>query len=149
MTKEISKYQNLDQIGGQFMNARNKLKKTESEISQILENKLKPEKEDLEKAIKKYNEKAKKVLESKDVKNLQDKYKKYSNDAKNNLIKAQNEFIKITDEIKSKDWSNEKKDKKIKELYDYILDKLYSKDDIENFKKVMTSIVVIEGPDKN
>ena len=149
MSKEISKYQNLDQIGGQFMNARNKLKKTESEISQILENKLKPEKEDLEKAIKKYNEKAKKVLESKDVKNLQDKYKKYSNDAKNNLIKAQNEFIKITDEIKSKDWSNEKKDKKIKELYDYILDKLYSKDDIENFKKVMTSIVVIEGPDKN
>ena len=72
MSKEISKYQNLDQIGGQFMNARNKLKKTESEISQILENKLKPEKEDLEKAIKKYNEKAKKVLESKDVKNFID-----------------------------------------------------------------------------
>lgn len=149
MSKEISKYQNLDQIGGQFMNARNKLKKTESEISQILENKLKSEKDELEKAIKKYNEKAKKVLESKDVKNLQDKYKKYSNDAKNNLIKAQNEFIKITDEIKSKDWPNEKKDKKIKELYDYILDKLYSKDDIENFKKIMTSIVVIESPDKN
>ena len=149
MTKEISKYQNLDQIGGQFMNARNKLKKTELEINEILENKLKPEKEVLEKAIKNYNEKAKKVLESKDVKNLQDKYKKHSNDAKNNLIKAQNEFIKITDEIKSKDWSNEKKDKKIKELYDYILDKLYSKDDIENFKKIMTSMVVIEGPDKN
>ena len=27
MPKEISKYQNLDQIGGSFMNARNKLKK--------------------------------------------------------------------------------------------------------------------------
>merc|ERR1712004_462370 len=89
MSKEISKYQNLDQIGGQFMNARNKLKKTESEISQILEKNLKSEKDNLENAIKKYNEKAKKVLESKDVKNLQDKYKKHSNDAKNNLIKAQ------------------------------------------------------------
>ena len=149
MSKEISKYQNLDQIGGQFMNARNKLKETESEISQILEKKLKPEKDNLEDAIKKYNEKAKKVLESKDLKNLQDKHKKHSNDAKNNLIKAQNEFVKITNEIKDKDWPKEKKDKKIKELYDYILDKLYSKDDIENFKKLMTSIVIMESPDNN
>jgi hypothetical protein len=146
MSKEISKYQNLAQIGGDFMNSRNKLKKTENKINDIMEKNLKPEKENLEKAIKQYNEKAQKIMESSDMKNLQNSYQKHAKDAQSNLIKAQKEFIKISDEINNKKWSNEKKEKKIKELYDYILNKLYTKEDMENFKKTMNSMVVIVAP---
>ena len=85
----------------------------------------------LEKAIKQYNEKAQKIMESSDMKKLQDSYQKHAKDAQSNLIKAQKEFIKISDEINNKKWSNEKKEKKIKELYDYILNKLYTKEDME------------------
>ena len=146
MSKEISKYQNLDQIGGDFMNSRNKLKKTENKINDIMEKNLKPEKENLEKAIKQYNEKAQKIMESSDMKKLQDSYQKHAKDAQSNLIKAQKEFIKISDEINNKKWSNEKKEKKIKELYDYILNKLYTKEDMENFKKTMNSMIVMVVP---
>ena len=146
MSKEISKYQNLAQIGGDFMNSRNKLKKTENKINDIMEKNLKPEKDNLEKAIKQYNEKAQKIMESSDMKNLQNSYQKHAKDAQSNLIKAQKEFIKISDEINNKKWSNEKKEKKIKELYDYILNKLYTKEDMENFKKTMNSMVVIVAP---
>jgi hypothetical protein len=146
MSKEISKYQNLDQIGGDFMNSRNKLKKTESKINDIMEENLKPEKENLEKAIKQYNEKAEKIMESSDMKKLKDSYQKHAKDTQSNLIKAQKEFIKISDEINNKKWSDEKKEKKIKELYDYILNKLYTKEDMENFHKSMNSIVVMVAP---
>ena len=146
MSKEISKYQNLAQIGGNFMNSRNKLKKTENKINDIMEKNLKPEKENLEKAIKQYNDKAQKIMESSDMKKLQDSYQKHAKNAQSNLIKAQKEFIKISDEINNKKWSNEKKEKKIKELYDYILNKLYTKEDMENFKKTMNSMVVMVVP---
>jgi len=146
MTKEISKYINLDQIGGNFLNARNKLKQTENKINNIIDENLKPEKENLEKAIKEYNNKAQKVMQSSDMKKLQNSYQKHSKDAQSNLIKAQKEFIKISDEINKKDWSNDKKERKIKELYDYVLTKLYSKEDLENFKKSMNSMIVMVVP---
>ena len=128
------------------MNSRNKLKKTESKINDIMEENLKPEKENLEKAIKQYNEKAEKIMESSDMKKLKDSYQKHAKDTQSNLIKAQKEFIKISDEINNKKWSDEKKEKKIKELYDYILNKLYTKEDMENFHKSMNSIVVMVAP---
>ena len=146
MYKKISKYQNLDQIGGDFMNSRNKLNKTQNKIYDIMEKNLKPEKENLEKAIKQYNEKTQKIMESSDMKKLQNSYQKYAKDAQSNLIKAQKEFIKISDEINNKKWSNKKKENKIKELYDYILNKLYTKEDMENFKKTMNSMVVMVVP---
>ena len=137
MSKEISKYQNLDQIGGDFMNSRNKLKKTENKINDIIEKNLKPEKENLEKAIKQYNEKAQEIMESSDMKKLKDSYQKHTKDAQSNLIKAQKEFIKISEmKLIIKNGLMKKKKKKIKELYDYILNKLYTKEDMENFQKI-------------
>ena len=109
--KEISKFVNLDKIGNEFINARNNLK-TQSKMNDIIEDKLKPEKENLEKAIKIYNDKASKVMESSEVKELQKSFQKHSKDAQNNLIKAQKEFVKLSDEIKTKTWSDEKKIKK-------------------------------------
>jgi hypothetical protein len=147
MDKQISKYHNLDQIGGNFMNARNKIKKTEVKMNDIIETNLKSEKNNLEKAIKQYNDKAQKIMESSDMKDLQNSYERHAKDAQKNLIKAQNEFIKIKDEINSKDWSQDKKNKKIKELYQYILTKLYSKQDMDDFKKNMSNMVVMIVPE--
>ena len=43
----------------------------------------------------------------------------------------------------NKDWSEEKKSQKIEELYNYVLEKLYSKEEIEKFKSMMSSIVIM------
>ena len=140
---QLSKYANFEQIGSSYMNARGGYIETEKQIGEILESKLKPEKERLDSALKAYNDKAKKVIESKEIKNLSDKAKKYSETAKSDLLKAQKEFKKICEDIDSQKWDNKKKADKKKEVFDYIISKLYSKEDIELFKKSMSNIVVI------
>ena len=63
--------------------------------------------------------------------------------AKSDLLKAQKEFKKICEDIDSQKWDNKKKADKKKEVFDYIISKLYSKEDVELFKKSMSNIVVI------
>ena len=61
-------------------------------------------------------------MESSDMKQLQNSYQKHAKDAQSNLIKAQKEFLKISEDIRNKKkWSNEKKERKVNELYEYIL----------------------------
>ena len=97
-------------------------------MNNILDEQLKPERENLEKAVKKYNDKAKKVMDSKDMQKLSKQADKYSKTAQTNLLKAQKEFLKIREDImKKEDWSDEKKNTQLQEVYQFILQKLYTK----------------------
>ena len=53
--------------------------------------------------------------------------------------------MKIKDQIDKQSWSQEK-NKKLKELSDYIVNKLYSKEEVEMFQKMMGNMVVIVPP---
>tara|TARA_A100001015_G_scaffold316993_1_gene432704 strand:+ start:119 stop:613 length:495 start_codon:yes stop_codon:yes gene_type:complete len=143
---KISQYANFDQIGGNFRSARNKYLETERKLQNVVDLSTKTEKAELEKAVKKYNDKVKNIIENSEFKKLQQEAESYSKEVSKNLIKAKDEFIKIQNEIMKQDWADEKKQKKIRELYDVILSKLYSKEDIDNFKKSMGNMVVMVMP---
>jgi len=140
---EISIHTNFGQIGGEYKQARKEYLKLEKEAQEYIDLETKEEKKELDAALKKYNEKMSKVTSSKKYKAIEEKAVDYSNEMSKNLIKAKNSFIKVRDDILKKEWSDEKKSKKIQELFDYVLGKLYTKEEVENFKKMMNSIVLI------
>ena len=144
---KVSLYANFDQIGGSFQSARNKYLETEKKIHKIVEDSTKNEKNDLEKAVKKYNEKVKGVLEQSNYKKLEQEAAGYSKEVSKNLLKAKNAFVKFQKEIMQRnDLSDDQKQKKMTELYEVILNKLYSKEDMEAFKKSMGNMVVMMMP---
>tara|TARA_B100001057_G_C22700139_1_gene891362 strand:+ start:408 stop:893 length:486 start_codon:yes stop_codon:yes gene_type:complete len=146
MDNTLSKYCNFDQIGGEFVKSRGKLVQTQEKMNSILDEQLKPERENLENAVKRYNDKAKKVMESKNMKTLSKQAETHSKSVQSNLMKAQKEFLKIREDIMKQNWSEEKKNKQIQEVYQYILQKLYTKEDMDKFKNMMNDIIVMVTP---
>ena len=145
MTKnnEISIYSNFKQIGGDYKNARNEYKKREKKAQEYLDNETKNEKKELDEALKKYNQKMSKVIKSEKFKKIENEAIEFSKEMNKNLVKAKNTFFKIRDDIYKKDWDAKKKQKKVEELYEYILNKLYSKEEINEFKKLTNIITII------
>ena len=144
---KVSVYANFDQIGGNFQSARSKYLESEEKIYKIVEKSTKKEKENLENAVKKYNEKVKDVLNREDYKKLEQEAAGYSKEASKQLIKAKDAFIKYEKEImQDNTLCDTKKQEKITKLYDVILHKLYTKEDIEGFKKSMNNVVVMMIP---
>ncbi len=140
---EISIHTNFGQIGGEYKEARKEYLKLEKQAQEYIDIETKEEKKELDAALKKYNEKMSKVTSSKKYKEIEEKAVDYSQEMSKNLIKAKNSFIKVRDDILKKEWSDEKKNKKIQELFEYVLGKLYTKEEVDNFKKMMNSIVII------
>ena len=141
---KLSLYANFDQIGGNYKNARKQYMQVETQANAILEENTKKEKLELEKAMKKYNKKVEKILKSEKFQSLENDAKKYSTEMSKNLLKARNAFNKVSQDIlKREDWDNNKKNKKIQELYEIILNKFYDKEEMEKFKTMMGNIVVM------
>lgn len=142
-TDELTIHTNFGQIGGEFKQARKEYLKLEKEVRQYIDNETKDEKKELDLALKKYNDKMQKITSSEKYKKLEEKAVDCSQEMSKNLIKAKNSFLKVKEDILKKNWSDEKKNKKIQELFEYVLTKLYSKEEVETFKRMMTSIVII------
>lgn len=140
---EINIHTNFGQIGGEYKEARKEYLKLEKQAHEYIDLETKEEKNELDAALKKYNEKMLKVTSSKKYKEIEEKAVDYSHEMSKNLLKAKNSFNKVRNDILKKEWSDEKKSKKIQELFDYVLGKLYTKEEVENFKKMMESIVMI------
>lgn len=141
---ELSLYSNFNQIGGDYKNAKKEYIKREKKTQEYLDNETKNEKNELDKAIKKYNDKMTSVVKSSKFQKIEKETEKYSNEMNKNLLKAKDTFFKIKEDIfKRKDWDTKKKNKKVQELYDYILNKLYTKEEVEQFKKMMNMMVVV------
>ena len=127
---ELSLYSNFKQIGGDYKNAKKEY--------------IKREKKELDKALKRYNDKMTSVVKSNKFQKIEKEAEKYSKEMSKNLLKAKDTFFKIKEDIfKRKDWNSKKKNKKVQELYDYILNKLYTKEEVEQFKKMMSMIMVV------
>ena len=140
---EITIQTNFKQIGGDYQNARKKYLKLEKEAQTLIDKEIKQEKEELDLAFKKYNDKMHEISKSEKFKEIEQNALNYSNEMGKNLIKAKNSFIKVKEEIMNKDWDDAKKSRKIEELYNYVLEKLYTKEEIEKFKSMMSSIVIM------
>lgn len=141
---ELAIRNDFKQIGGEYKNARSEFLKVEKIAQELIDNETKKEKEELDKAFRKYNDKMAKITKSEKFQKLEKDAINYSNEMSKNLLKAKNSFLNVKDEImKREDWDDKKKQSKVDELFNYVLGKLYSKDEVEQFKKLMNSIVII------
>ena len=144
---QITKYANFDKIADEFKSAQKGLVKAENKLNDLITQETKEEKKALETAFKNYQTKVKTVLETKECKKLQDKVGGYSKEISKNLIKAQKEFVNMREEIMKKNWTEKKKNEHIHEVYHHILTKLIDRNEIEDFKKNMSNMVVMVVPD--
>jgi len=143
MSNQLTVKKNFIQYGGEFKKNKKEYQELEKKANSLIENSTQKEKKALEEAFNAYQKKIESVVTSKQYKTLENKAKNHSVAMNKTLIKAKNEFIKITDQINKKDWDESIKKKKINELYDYVISKFYSKEEIEGFKKMMSSIVLL------
>ena len=145
--KKITLHADFKQIGGDFKKARKELMKSQDEAQKFILEETKNEKKELEDAYKKYITKLEKVLKKKEFKEIEDKSKKLTVEVSKNLLKAKKEFLRIRDEIMKQKWTKEKKMKKIEKIHNYIMGKLYNKNEIEEFNKLISQVMII--PSKN
>ena len=144
---QITRYSNFDKIADNFKSARNGLIKAENKLNEYVTQETKQEKLQLETAIKSYQTKVKTVLETEQSKKLKDKIGGYSKEVSKNLGKAQKEFITIREEIMKKNWTEQKKNEQVQEVYHHILTKLIDPKEMEDFKKNMSNMVVMIVPE--
>ena len=142
--QEISVKKNFVQYGGEFKKVREQLKEEEKKAFQLIEKGAKKEKEDLQKAFNAYQKKIDTIVTSKEFKTIEQKAGSLTKEMNKTVIKAQKEFLKVSDQInKKEDWDEDKKQKKVKELYDYVIGKFYSKDEIQAFENLMNGLIKI------
>lgn len=143
--QEISVKKNFIQYGGEFKKVREQLKEEEDKANTLIKNGTKKEIDDIQKAFNAYQKKIDSIVKSKEFKNIEQKAGNLSKEMNKTVLKAQKEFLKVSDQInKKEDWNDAKKQKKVKELYDYVIGKFYTKDEIEAFERMMTGLVVFK-----
>lgn len=141
--QEITVKKNFIQYGGEFKKVREQLKEEEKKANSLIETGTKKEMADLQKAFNAYQKKIDSIVTSKEFKTIEQKAGNLNKELSKTVLKAQKEFLKISDQInKKEDWDDAKKQKKIKELYDYVIGKFYSKDEIQAFEKMMNGLVI-------
>lgn len=141
--QEITIKKNFVQYGGEFKKVRTQLMKEENKASELIESNTKKEKDNLQKAFNAYQNKIDSIMKSKEFKVIEQKAGSLTKEMNKTVLKAQKEFLKVTEQINKKDdWDDAKKQKKTKELYDYVIGKFYSKEEIEAFEKLMNGIVL-------
>lgn len=142
--KELTVKHNFVQYGGEFKKVRKQYLEQERKANDIVEKNTKKEKKALDNAFLAYNTKLKNVVKSDEYQKIQQTAGDLSKEMNKTLFKAKKEFMKVSDQImKRDDWNDEKKQKKIGELYDYVISKFYTKEEIDEFKKMMSSMVVV------
>ena len=142
-SKELTVKHNFIQYGGEFKKVRKQYLEEEKKAMQMVDKNIKREKKDLEIAFSAYNKKLNTIIESKEYQDIQQKAGNLSQEMSKTLYKARKEFTKISQQISERnDWNNEKKQKKIQELYNYVISKFYSKEEVNQFNKLMNSMIV-------
>ena len=143
---QLTVYGDINGISEQFKKQKNKLQKYEKKFQEMLEIHTKEEKQMLMDAYKKYNEKLEIVLQSDTCKKIEQRAGDAAKEMNEHLSKAVKAFYKMKYEImKNEDFSTDEKRIKIDEVYEYILNKLYTKDEIEGFKNMIGNIMMING----
>jgi hypothetical protein len=128
----------LDREAAIYKQSKNDLVEYSKQVQDAVEQNTKTEVEEVEAAIKKLNEKVEKIMETKYVKERQQKIE----DAQQQMIKsikeASNTFFQVREVIRSKD--NLTKEEKLQyeeKLFHKILDKFMSKEEKELFTRII------------
>ena len=124
--------------------AKKSLKQSVSNIKETIDKNTVKEKKDIDIALKNYNNKIKKIMQSQTIKNEENNIKKANQIIKITMEQAENFFIKGCDRIDA--MNNVEQQEKIKYkqmLFEKISKKLYTDDEMKKFNSMFSNIMVI------
>ena len=129
----VARFNNFDQVSTTFRNNRKQYNQIQKELGDYIETNVVEEKKALETAMKNYNTKVESLLKNKEdeTKVMKD----LGQQINDTLMETYEAFAEASDNILKSDLSIEEKEAKIKEISDYILNNLYTEEEVEQFQK--------------
>ena len=139
---ELANFNNFNSVAAKFKQNKDESKKLESKINKYIQDNTTQEKQQLESAIKNYNNKIKSVMSNKQSEI--DQINNYHTQMNETLQQTYDAFYDATNKILQNDnLSNDQKEKKIQQISEYIMDNLYTKEEIDQFKKFATQFEIL------
>ena len=139
INKECDNYRTNSQI----------VKKTETQLNNFIKQNTKKEVDDVNDAIRKLNLKVDKLMEIPQVKKVQNQLEQSSKEMFLSLQKVMDCFNKGKRCIMDReDIPIEKKNQCIKLMYDKLMKKLYTQEEMEKFKHFFNRVVIVPGNQK-
>lgn len=130
---ELANFNNFNSVATAFKENKSKSKKLEIEVNNYIEENTQLEKQQLEQAVKNYNEKVRSVMTNK--KTQIDQIENYHSQMNDTLTQTYEAFNQATIQILQNDsLSNEQKERKIQQISEYIMQNLYTQEEIDRFK---------------
>lgn len=139
-TREIIKKDSILKIKKTMEDLRGKNQQISKEVGVIMEKSTIKEKEELETAVKKYNEKVNKVLESKQIKEKLEKRQGYEDRIYELMDRVKTSFRKAVREINKQPMNNKEKQERIKQLAESLEDAVLSNNERELMKIIKSQL---------
>lgn len=139
---ELANFNNFNSVAAKFKQNKDESKKLESKINKYIQDNTTQEKQQLEAAIKNYNNKIKSVMSNRQ--NEIDQINNYHTQMNETLQQTYDAFYDATNKIlQNNNLSNDQKEKKIQQISEYIMNNLYTKEEIDQFKKFASQFEIL------
>ena len=151
MEQTLTKYTSNPNFNRQceiYKDSRLQLKKSENQIMTTIQENTKEEVKQVEKAIEQLNQKVDSIMASPAIKQVVKKAEKYQNIMKISLKNAKETFQEGLGQInKNPNLSETEKQKYRQAMYDKLMAKLYSPQEIQAFQNMFSNVVMVVPPD--
>lgn len=137
----LARFNNFDQVSTNFRNNRKQFNQIQKELGNYIETNVVEEKKALETAMKNYNTKVESLLKNKEDETKV--MKELGQQINDTLMETYEAFAEASDNILKSDLSIEEKEANIKEISDYILNNLYTQEEVEQFQKMINDMIMI------
>lgn len=130
---ELANFNNFSSVATQFKEHKAQSKQLEETVHNYIEQNTQTEKQQLEQAIQNYNKKVQSIVQDKqdDIKQIE----YYQEQMSTTLEETYQAFHEATQQIlTNKKLNNDQKEKKIQQISEYIMNNLYTQEEIEQFK---------------
>ena len=140
---ELSNHFDEEKLVKSFKISRKELGKTTDQMENIIKKNTSKEMKELEDAYKKYNDKLSKIQQSSEFVKLEKTAKEHSERVAKHLQTAIKVFDMKKTEIMSGGGSQKDKQTKVSMVYDYIVNKLFEPEEIKQFKEMRNKIIIL------
>ena len=137
----LARFNNFDQVSTNFRNNRQQFNQIQKELGNYIETNVVEEKKALETAMNNYNTKVESLLKNKEDETKV--MKELGQQINDTLMETYEAFAEASDNILKSDLSIEEKEANIKEISDYILNNLYTQEEVEQFQKMINDMIMI------
>lgn len=135
-------FNNFEGVASRFRQQKQESRQLEVKVRDYIEENTEKEKKDLEEAMSKYNDKIKEVMRNKqsDI----DQINQYNQEMSDTLQQTFTAFNEAVDKIiDSQKMDEETKESKIQEISEYIMNNLYTEEEVQQFKEYANQFVIL------